>query len=86
MAKLDADMQSLVRRTILCFAATINGDGSPNLSPKSTLILHDEHHLLFANICGCWTGTYYTSPVFGNDAYPPPRPDRPAHRHVHKKQ
>jgi len=27
--------------------------------------------------CGCWTGTYYTSPVFGNDAYPPPRPDRP---------
>jgi hypothetical protein len=34
MAKLDADMQSLVRRTILCFAATINGDGSPNLSPK----------------------------------------------------
>jgi hypothetical protein len=32
MAKLDADMQSLVRRTILCFAATINGDGSPNLS------------------------------------------------------
>ena len=35
--------------------------------------------------CGCWTGTYYTSPVFGNDAYPPPSPDRPAHRHVHKK-
>ena len=35
--------------------------------------------------CGCWTGTYYTSPVFGNDAYPPPRPDRPAHSHVHKK-
>jgi hypothetical protein len=35
--------------------------------------------------CGCWTGTYYTSPVFGNDAYPPRRPDRPARRHVHKK-
>ena len=34
--------------------------------------------------CGCWTGTYYTSPVLGNDAYPPPRPDRPAHWHVHK--
>ena len=50
MAKLDADMQSLVRRTILCFAATINGDGSPNLSPKSTLIVHDDDHLLFANI------------------------------------
>ena len=31
--------------------------------------------------CGCWTGTYYTSPVFGNDAYPPPT--GPAHRYVH---
>ena len=50
MAKLDADMQTLVRRTLLCFAATINADGSPNLSPKSTLIVHDDEHLLFANI------------------------------------
>jgi hypothetical protein len=32
--------------------------------------------------CGCWTGTYYTSPVFGNDAYPPP-PTGPVHRYVH---
>ena len=32
--------------------------------------------------CGCWTGTYYTSSVFGNDAYSPP-PIRPAHRYVH---
>lgn len=31
--------------------------------------------------CGCWTGTYYTSSVFGNDAYSPPI--RPAHRYVH---
>jgi len=32
--------------------------------------------------CGCWTGTYYTSSVFGNDAYPPP-PIRPGHRYAH---
>jgi predicted pyridoxine 5'-phosphate oxidase superfamily flavin-nucleotide-binding protein len=50
MAKIDADMATLIRRTILCFAATINSDGSPNLSPKSTLTVHDEDHLLFANI------------------------------------
>lgn len=50
MAKIDADMTALIRRTILCFAATINADGSPNLSPKSTLAVHDEEHLLFANI------------------------------------
>lgn len=50
MAKLDNDMKDVVRRTNLCFAATINADGSPNLSPKSTLIVHDDDHLLFANI------------------------------------
>jgi hypothetical protein len=40
--------------------------------------------------CGCWTGSYYTSSVFGHDGYPPPpAPLRPAHRypakHVPKK-
>lgn len=50
MAKLDSDMKDVVRRTNLCFAATINADGSPNLSPKSTLTVHDDEHLLFANI------------------------------------
>jgi hypothetical protein len=34
---------------------------------------------------GCWTGTYYTSPGSGNDAYrPPPHPVRPAHAHALK--
>ena len=28
---------------------------------------------------GCWTGTYYTSSVFGNNASPPPQ----AHKHTH---
>jgi hypothetical protein len=40
-----------------------------------------------ATVCGCWTGTYYTS---GNEANPPPpRQIRPAHarapRHVPKR-
>ena len=48
MATSDADMRAIVARTLLCFAATTNPDGSPNLSPKSSL--HDEGHLLFANI------------------------------------
>ncbi|MCG8588661.1 MAG: DNA-processing protein DprA, partial [Proteobacteria bacterium] len=33
-----------------CFVATVNDDGSPNLSPKSSLRVHDDRHLLFANI------------------------------------
>jgi uncharacterized protein len=49
MATLDADMRAIVERTLLCFAATTNPDGSPNLSPKSSRV-HDEGRFLFANI------------------------------------
>src|SRR5215471_2738805 len=35
MATLDTDMKAIVEGTILCFAATTNPDGSPNLSPAS---------------------------------------------------
>ena len=47
---LTDDMKNMVSGTILCFAATINEDGSPNLSPKSSLRVHDDKHLLFANM------------------------------------
>jgi hypothetical protein len=32
---------------------------------------------------GCWTGTYYTSSVFGNGGYVQPRPVRPVHKYAH---
>ena len=47
---LNEDMKDLVAGTMLCYAATINEDGSPNLSPKSSLRVHDNKHLLFANM------------------------------------
>jgi predicted pyridoxine 5'-phosphate oxidase superfamily flavin-nucleotide-binding protein len=47
---LDSDIRAIISETILCFAATINQDGSPNLSPKSTLKVFDDNHLIFANI------------------------------------
>lgn len=47
---LDQDMKQMVAGTMLCFAATTNEDGSPNLSPKSSLRVHDEKHLMFANM------------------------------------
>ena len=47
---LTNDMKDLIAGTMLCFAATINKDGSPNLSPKSSLRVHDDTHLLFANM------------------------------------
>ncbi len=35
---------------MLSFVATTNPDGSPNVSPKSSLCVLDDRHLLFANI------------------------------------
>jgi hypothetical protein len=49
LAIFDADMRA-IGGTILCFSATTNPDGSPNLSPKRSLRVHDDEHLLFANI------------------------------------
>ena len=34
----------------LGFVATINADGTPNLSPKGTLAVRDDGHLMFADI------------------------------------
>ena len=50
MKILDKDMKAIINETILCFTATVNKDGSPNLSPKSTLKVFDDNHLIFANI------------------------------------
>ena len=46
----DDDMKQMVAATMLCFVATTNEDGSPNLSPKSSLRVHDDTHLMFANM------------------------------------
>lgn len=46
----DEDMKRIVAETILCFVATTNEDGSPNLSPKSSLRIHSDTHLMFANM------------------------------------
>lgn len=50
MVKFDQDMRDMVAQTMLCFAATVNADGSPNLSPKSSLRVHDDSRLMFANM------------------------------------
>lgn len=46
---LSDDMREIVRRAILCFVATVNKDGTPNLSPKASLTVQGDA-LLFANI------------------------------------
>ena len=47
---LNEDMKLVVAQSMLCFVATVNEDGTPNLSPKSSLRVFDNNHLLFANM------------------------------------
>jgi hypothetical protein len=44
-----ADMESIVQEAILSFVATVNADGTPNLSPKASLTIRDGN-LFFADI------------------------------------
>jgi len=47
---LTDDMKRVVRQQRLAFVATVCADNSPNLSPKGTIAVLDDDHLVFANI------------------------------------
>lgn len=44
------EIRALVERQRLGFVATVNADGSPNLSPKGTVVVWDDTHLLWVDI------------------------------------
>lgn len=50
MTILTADMKRVVAEQKLGFVATVNDDGTPNLSPKGTMQVLDDEHLMFADI------------------------------------
>lgn len=50
MGILTPDAQRVVEEQRLAFVATVNEDGTPNLSPKGTIAVLDDDHLAFANI------------------------------------
>lgn len=50
MSKLTPDMQRIVNEQKLGFVATVNADGSPNLSPKATFVVIDAEHLAFGDL------------------------------------
>jgi hypothetical protein len=47
---LTADMKRVVAEQKLGFVATVNSDGTPNLSPKGTMQVLDDEHIVFADI------------------------------------
>jgi predicted pyridoxine 5'-phosphate oxidase superfamily flavin-nucleotide-binding protein len=50
MSILTDDMKRVVREQRLGYIATVCPDGTPNLSPKGTLAVWDDDHLMFADI------------------------------------
>jgi uncharacterized protein len=50
MAVLTEAMQAMVRRQRLGYVASISPDGAPMVSPKGSLAVWDDSHLVFADI------------------------------------
>jgi predicted pyridoxine 5'-phosphate oxidase superfamily flavin-nucleotide-binding protein len=50
MSALTDDMKRVVEHQRLGFVATVCPDGTPNLSPKGTVCVLDNEHLMFADI------------------------------------
>jgi len=48
--KLTADMKRVVAEQRLAYVATVCSDGTPNVSPKGTIAVWDDEHLVFADI------------------------------------
>jgi predicted pyridoxine 5'-phosphate oxidase superfamily flavin-nucleotide-binding protein len=44
------DLQTSAQASILCWLATVGGDGQPNVSPKEIFTVFDAEHLVIANI------------------------------------
>ena len=44
------DARAVVESAHLVFAATVTPDGQPNLSPKGTIRVWDDHHVFFLDI------------------------------------
>jgi uncharacterized protein len=50
MGILTDDMKRVVREQRLGFVATVCPDGTPNLSPKGTVAVWDDEHLVFVDL------------------------------------
>ena len=50
MGSLTDEMKRVVEQQRLGFVATVCADGTPNLSPKGTVCVLDDDHLMFADI------------------------------------
>ena len=50
MTKFHDEIRNFVNFQKLGYVATVSSDGTPNLSPKGTIVILDDSRLVFANI------------------------------------
>jgi uncharacterized protein len=50
MGRLTEDMKRVVEEQRLAFVATVAADGTANVSPKGTIAVLDDEHLMFADL------------------------------------
>lgn len=50
MPLLNAAVQEAARRSVLCWLATVDSDGQPNVSPKEVWVIVDDRHVVVAHI------------------------------------
>ena len=43
-------VRDAARRSVLCWLATVDAEGQPNVSPKEVWTVFDDHHVVVANI------------------------------------
>ena len=50
MSLLNESVREAARRSVLCWLATVDGHGLPNVSPKEVWAIADDAHVVVANI------------------------------------
>jgi len=50
MPVITPEMEAMIAATAMCYVATVNADGTPNLSPKASLSVIDGQTLGFCNM------------------------------------
>ncbi len=50
MGKIEQSHRQLIEEVGLCYVATASSDGVPNVSPKGSIAVLDDDHLIFADI------------------------------------
>ncbi len=50
MGMINDDHRKLIEEVGLCYVASASSDGTPNLSPKGSIAVLDDDHLVFAEI------------------------------------